>query len=86
MITSESYHDLTHQLPRNHVDHQGPLWVWFDRRFPRATSVEPVQRYKNDPNALGLDPGEVEVLPEKMEVLVERIQRTVTMRDRLAQI
>ena len=86
VITSESYHDQIHQLPRDHVDSKGPLWIWFDRRFPCATSVEPSQRFEIDPDALGLDPDEVKILPEKMEIECQRTQRTATMQYRLSQI
>ncbi|THZ77515.1 hypothetical protein D6C85_01628 [Aureobasidium pullulans] len=66
---------------------QGPLWVYFDRKFPSKISWEPRLRLEADPEIMGSDvfgPPELPtVLPELIDATFRRIQRVDGMRSEL---
>lgn len=69
---------------------RGPLWVYFDRRFPHQISWDPRFRLEADPETMAsgiFGPPEVPtVLPEKVDATLQRIQREDEMRSNLAMI
>lgn len=81
VITSDGYRKG--RAGRDHVDPNGPLWVWFDRRYSPQVSVDLLWRYEEDPIKYGElreDINDITILPEKMEILVQRKLRIGLMR------
>lgn len=74
VINSLNYQG-SRQRSQDEVDANGPLWVWFDRRFSDATAAEQHLRWRNDPKPTYFADEKNVLLPEKEEVRVRRVQR-----------